>query len=71
MDVQVYKFPTMDQPKQVELTYCELLNAQRNGDSLPEEVKDWMDTANNWLQTTGSKLCMILIIRSSIAWRMI
>ena len=56
MDVQVYNFPTMDHPKQVELTYCELLNAQRNGDSLPEEVKDWMDTANNWLQTTGSKL---------------
>jgi hypothetical protein len=56
MNVQVYNFPTMDQPKQVELTYCELLNAQRNGDSLPEEVRDWMDTANNWLQTTGSKL---------------
>lgn len=49
MDVQIYKFPTMENPKAVEVEYCELLNAQRRGESLPLEALDWMDTANNWL----------------------
>jgi hypothetical protein len=49
MDVQIYKFPTMENPKAVEVKYCELLNAQRRGETLPEEVVNWMDSANTWL----------------------
>jgi len=49
MDVQIYKFPTMENPKAVEVEYCELLNAQRRGETLPEEVVNWMDSANTWL----------------------
>lgn len=49
MNVQVFNFPTMDQPVLVEQTYCKLLNAKRNGESLDPEVLDWMDTANTWL----------------------
>ncbi len=49
MDVELYNLPTMENPKSVEQTYCELLNAQRQGEKLPDEVADWMDTANNWL----------------------
>jgi hypothetical protein len=39
----------MENPKAVEDTFCNLLNAQRRGESLPVEALDWMDTANNWL----------------------
>jgi hypothetical protein len=49
MDVNVYSFPTMENPKAVEVTFCELLNAKRRGESLPVEALDWMDTANTWL----------------------
>lgn len=49
MDIEVYKFPTMEDPKNVEEAYCYLLNAQRRGEYLPEEVIDWMETANTWL----------------------
>jgi len=49
MEVAVYSFPTMENPKAVEITYCELLNAQRRGETLPVEALDWMDSANTWL----------------------
>ena len=49
MEVEVYSFPTMENPKVVEATYCALLNAQRRGESLPVEILDWMDSANTWL----------------------
>lgn len=49
MEVELFAFPTMDDPKAVEVTFCELLNAQRRGESLPIEALDWMDTANTWL----------------------
>jgi hypothetical protein len=49
MDVNVYSFPTMENPKAVEVAYCKLLNAQRRGEYLPEEVVDWMESANTWL----------------------
>jgi hypothetical protein len=49
MNVELFEFPTMENPKAVEVTFCELLNAQRRGESLPLEALDWMDTANNWL----------------------
>lgn len=45
MDVNIYKFPPMES-KEAEVKFCELLNIYRNGGDLPEEVKDWMDTAN-------------------------
>ena len=49
MDVKVFSFPTMQNPTLVERAYCELLNAKRNGESLDDEVIDWMETANTWL----------------------
>lgn len=49
MEVEVYSFPTMENPKDVEFTYCEILNAQRRGELIPVEALDWMDTANTWL----------------------
>lgn len=49
MDIEVYKFPTMDNPENVEKAYCELLSAKRRGEEIPVEALDWMDTANNWL----------------------
>lgn len=49
MEVEVYSFPTMENPKVVEATYCAFLNAQRRGESLPVEILDWMDSANTWL----------------------
>lgn len=49
MDVNVYSFPTMQNPKAVEVAYCDLLNAQRRGEFIPVEAIDWMDTANTWL----------------------
>jgi hypothetical protein len=49
MEVELFAFPTMADPKAVEVTFCELLNAQRRGESLPLEALDWMDTANTWL----------------------
>jgi len=56
MDVNVYSFPTMENPKAVEVTFCELLNAQRRGESIPVEALDWMDTANTWL--IESRTCL-------------
>jgi hypothetical protein len=55
MEIELYCFPTMDNPKDVETTYCELLNAQRRGERLSLEALDWMDSANNWLTITESK----------------
>jgi hypothetical protein len=49
MDVNVYDLPTQKDPLLVERTYCELLTAKRDGEYIPEEVLDWMDSANNWL----------------------
>ena len=57
MNVEVYKFPTLTDGRiAVEEKYCELINKYRNGESLDPEVIDWMDSANNWLMTTGSKM---------------
>lgn len=57
MDVKVFDFPTMKDGRiAVEHKYCELLNLYRSGEKLDLEALDWMDTANNWLMTTGSKL---------------
>ena len=49
MVIEVYSFPTIENPKQVEVAYCELLNAQRRGEYIPIEALDWMDSANTWL----------------------
>ena len=55
MEVEVYSFPTMENPKAVEVTYCELLNAQRRGETIPVEAVDWMDSANTWgIESRGS-----------------
>lgn len=53
MDVSVYDFPTVrDGPKLIEQAYCDLLIKYRNGETLPPEAIDWMDFANNFLQTS-------------------
>lgn len=57
MEIETYTFPTMrDGRIAVEEAYCHLINAYRNGETLKPEMLDWMDTANTWLMTTGSKL---------------
>ena len=57
MEIEVYTFPTLnDGCIAVEQKFCELLNAYRNGEQLKPEAIDWMDTANNWLMTVGTKL---------------
>jgi len=57
MDIQVFSFPTInDGVTAVEEVYCSLVNKYRNGDTLKLEELDWMDSANTWLITTGSKL---------------
>jgi len=57
MDIQVFSFPTIDDGvTAVEEVYCDLVNKYRNGDTLMLEELDWMDSANTWLITTGSKL---------------
>jgi len=57
MDIELYDFPTMKDGRiAVEEAYCHLINAYRNGDPLKPEMLDWMDTANTWLMTTGTKL---------------
>jgi hypothetical protein len=53
VDVSVYDFPTeRDGPHQIEQAYCDLLCKYRNGETLPPEAIDWMDFANNFLQTS-------------------
>lgn len=49
MEVELFTFPTMENPHAVEVKYCELLNAKRRGESIPVEALDWMETANVWL----------------------
>lgn len=57
MDVEVFKFPTLrDGRIAVETKFCELVNQYRRGEDLVPEAIDWMDSANTWLMTTGSKL---------------
>lgn len=53
MDVQVHKFPTMeDGLEAVETLYCYVLNLYRSGERLDEETLDWFDAANTWLITS-------------------
>jgi hypothetical protein len=50
MDIEVYTFPTLrDGSHEVEELFCNLVNKYRNGETLPPEAIDWMDTANTWL----------------------
>lgn len=57
IDVEVHTFPTLKDGRiAVEEKYCELVNKYRNGESMNPETIDWMDSANTWLMSTGSKL---------------
>lgn len=58
MNVDMYNFPVfnIETYKAVEQTYCDLLNAYRNGETIEPEALDWMDTANNWLMTTETNV---------------
>lgn len=57
MDVELFDFPTLkDGRVAVEQRFCELVNKYRKGEQLPVEAIDWMDSANTWLMTVGSKL---------------
>lgn len=52
MQVKRYEFPTQEaRICEIEAEYCKLLSMYRSGEKLDDEQKDWMDTANNWLQT--------------------
>lgn len=52
IDVNVFKFPTPeDGILQVETTFCELYKKYRDGEKLEPEVIDWLDNANNFLQS--------------------
>lgn len=57
VNVEMHKFPTLKDGRiAVEEKYCELVNKYRSGDYLDPEAIDWMDSANTWLMTAGSKL---------------
>lgn len=57
IDVEMHKFPTLKDGRiAVEEKYCELVNMYRKGEKLDYETIDWMDSANTWLMTTGSKM---------------
>ena len=57
MEIETFNFPTMNDGRVVvEEAYCDLVNAYRNGEALKPEMIDWMDSANTWLITTGTKL---------------
>ena len=57
IDVEMHTFPTLKDGRiAIEVKYCELVNKYRNGESMDYETVDWMDSANTWLITTGSKL---------------
>ncbi len=49
MNIQMFTLPVFQNTTEVEKKYCELLSAKRSGEVLPEEILDWMDTANTWL----------------------
>lgn len=53
MDVSYFNFPTLreDQANNVETTFCQLINAYRNGEPLTPEMVDYMDSANTWLES--------------------
>lgn len=55
-DVMTFKFPnfTEDSLPEIERKYCQLLNEYRSGKKLDPEVIDWMDSANNFLLTSGA-----------------
>lgn len=52
MDIEVFSFPTLteENSRSVEVTFCKLINAYRNGEPLTPEMIDWLDTANTWLE---------------------
>lgn len=57
MDIVVYNFPTLKDGRiPVEEAYCTLINAYRSGEKLEPEALDWMDSANTWLTTVGTKI---------------
>lgn len=50
MDVKVFEFPTAnDNTSKIEKKFCELYNKKREGQPLDEVERDWLDTANTWL----------------------
>lgn len=55
MEVRQFMFPMLakNDLADIEMKLCNLINKYREGDLAPEE-KDWMDWANNVLQTTNS-----------------
>ena len=53
MEIQIYDLPTQgDGISAIEKKYCQLLNKHRNGESLDDVERDWMDQANNILMET-------------------
>jgi hypothetical protein len=54
-DVLVFKFPNLssDSHTVIEEKFCDLTTAKRNGEILPPEAMDWLDSANVFLMTSG------------------
>jgi len=52
-EVLVFKFPDLKHENRtiIETRFCELINAKRQGEELQPEVMDWMDSANNFLES--------------------
>ena len=46
MDVAMFNFPAFEENQidQVEVTFCKLINAYRNGEALTPEMIDYMDS---------------------------
>lgn len=48
MDILVYNLPVND-AQAVDKTALTLISAERNGQKLSDEQKDWLDYANNYI----------------------
>lgn len=51
-DIQLIKLPPLSsEPEILEKVCCDIIHDLREGISIPPEVIDWMDAANNVLDT--------------------
>lgn len=56
MEVRIFMFPVLHKNglEDIEFKFCNLLNRYREEGKLAPEEKDWMDWANNVLNTTSN-----------------
>lgn len=55
MKIETFEFPRLvpENAVFIEKTFCSLLNEYRNSE-IPPEALDWMDSANNFLESVSN-----------------